>query len=162
MPIKTATRGTGMRDHTTGPLRRRKGQSTVETALVIVIFLAMIYGIMEVSRLVFINAEIENAAREGARYASLRAGVPTATLPAVIAASQAEARKRLVLTGSIPDPVVAFPTTPACPDGRCTFSKVSVTVVYTWTSAIAFVPQFGAGELVLLKLGKLGPIELRS
>ena len=49
----------------------RKGQSTVEFALVAFILVAMLYGIIKVSRLIYINAAVDNGAREGAHYASL-------------------------------------------------------------------------------------------
>ena len=43
----------------------RRGQATVEFALIVVILFTMLYGILEMSRLLFINAELENTAREG-------------------------------------------------------------------------------------------------
>src|SRR6476620_9762475 len=46
------------------------GQATVELALVLLVMFAMLYGIIEIGRLSFINAELENAAREGVDYAS--------------------------------------------------------------------------------------------
>src|SRR5437016_3151371 len=49
----------------------RHGQVTVEFALVLVVLLAVLYGIIEISRLMLINGEIQNAAREGAHYVAL-------------------------------------------------------------------------------------------
>jgi Flp pilus assembly protein TadG len=48
---------------------RTRGQSTVEFALVATIFFTMIFGIIEGGRLLFTYHQINNAAREGARYA---------------------------------------------------------------------------------------------
>src|SRR5438552_5744439 len=51
--------------------RTRKGQTAVEFALVIIVLMALIYGIIEIGRLILINAELENAVREGVHYAAL-------------------------------------------------------------------------------------------
>src|SRR5437868_9412268 len=48
-----------------------RGQAAVEFALVAIILMALLYGIIEISRLLLINAEIENAAREGVHYLAL-------------------------------------------------------------------------------------------
>ena len=48
----------------------RPGQAAVEFALVFIVLVAVIYGILEISRLIFINAELQNAAREASRYAA--------------------------------------------------------------------------------------------
>ena len=45
-----------------------KGQTTVEFALIAFILFAMVYGIIEVSRLIYVNAAVDNGAREGASY----------------------------------------------------------------------------------------------
>src|SRR5947209_20051521 len=50
--------------------RRGPGQATVEFALLMVVLFALLYGILEIGRLLFINAELDNAAREGVHYAS--------------------------------------------------------------------------------------------
>lgn len=50
------------------PWRRLFAQSTVEFALIAVPFFLLIFGIIEGGRLVFTYHEIQNAAREGARY----------------------------------------------------------------------------------------------
>jgi len=50
---------------------RRRGQSIVEFAIVVPILLTMLIGIMEFGWLIKNNLQIANAAREGARAASL-------------------------------------------------------------------------------------------
>lgn len=50
------------------PGRRLFGQSTVEFALIAFPFFLLVFGIIEGGRLVFTYHEIQNAAREGARY----------------------------------------------------------------------------------------------
>ena len=59
---------------------RWRGQATVEFALVATILLALVLGIVEVGRLVFISNELSNAAREGAHYLALHGN--SATWPA--------------------------------------------------------------------------------
>lgn len=49
--------------------KRFKGQGMVELALVLPLFLLLLYGIFEVGRLVFMYSAVLNASREAARYA---------------------------------------------------------------------------------------------
>lgn len=115
-----------------------KGQATVEFALVIVVLMALLFGIIEVSRLIFINAEIDNAAREGARYAAIVPGADNAGLIAVI-------NSKL----SLADHSAVSAPGPTYPDGgRCTFCRVTVDITYQWTSLVPIL--------------KLGPLTLHS
>src|SRR5215207_9104963 len=49
---------------------RARGQAIVEFALVLMILMVMLVGILEVGRLMFMYAAVNNASREAARYAS--------------------------------------------------------------------------------------------
>jgi hypothetical protein len=49
-------------------LKRERAQTMVEFALVFPIVLLITYGLIEVGRLMLINAEVYSSAREGARY----------------------------------------------------------------------------------------------
>jgi len=51
--------------------RRSRGQGIAEFALVIPIFLVMLFGIIDLGRVIWANDALANAAREGARYASV-------------------------------------------------------------------------------------------
>src|SRR3954467_14207972 len=51
--------------------RHSRGQSVAEFALVIPLFLVMLFGIIDIGRVVWANDALANAAREGARYASV-------------------------------------------------------------------------------------------
>ena len=57
-------------------LRRPRdiGQGLVEFALVLPIFLAILIGMVDIGRAVWANNAIANAAREGARYATVHGG----------------------------------------------------------------------------------------
>src|SRR5438132_8229314 len=87
--------------------RRVKGQATVEFAFVLIVLLAMLYGILEISRLMLINAELENGAREAAHYLSRHPGVSGADLKAAIVGP-----KMTLVDSDSPDLVVANPTFP--------------------------------------------------
>jgi Flp pilus assembly protein TadG len=55
--------------------KKEKGQALVEFALTAILFLFLIFGIIEVGRFVFSVAAIRTAAREGARYGSAAGGL---------------------------------------------------------------------------------------
>lgn len=52
--------------------RRSMGQALVEFALAIPIFLILVFGLIDVGRLVYVNNAISQGAREGARYGSVQ------------------------------------------------------------------------------------------
>lgn len=64
------------------PLRRRttrgrvrtRGQGLVEFALVLPVFLLMVFGLIDGARFVYLNSVLSQAAREGARLGSVEAG----------------------------------------------------------------------------------------
>lgn len=53
-------------------IKHLKGQSIVEFALVLPLILLLVFGFMDLGRAVYYYSAIGNAAREGARYASVR------------------------------------------------------------------------------------------
>lgn len=62
--------------------RRSRGQGVAEFALVIPLFLVMLFGIIDLGRVIWANDALANAAREGARYASVTGSsliTPTST-----------------------------------------------------------------------------------
>jgi TadE-like protein len=48
---------------------RRQAAAVIELAAVVIVFLFLLFGIMEYGRFVFVRQVVVNAAREGARYA---------------------------------------------------------------------------------------------
>ncbi len=62
--------------------RRSRGQALVEFALVIPIFLLMLFGLIDIGRLVYLNATLSQAAREGARVGSVEASYRGSADPA--------------------------------------------------------------------------------
>ncbi len=59
--------------------RGREGATLVEFAFVLVLFLTFLFGIMDFSRFLYTYHHLSNAAREGARWASVRGSTWTAT-----------------------------------------------------------------------------------
>ena len=64
--------------HLVDRLHRRRGaqggQALVEFALVIPVFMFIVFGLLDVGRLVYTNSTLAQAAREGARLAAAEAG----------------------------------------------------------------------------------------
>jgi Flp pilus assembly protein TadG len=65
---------------------RRRGQGLVEFALVIPIFLLVLFGLIDVGRYVFLSSTLSQAAREGARLASVEVSYRGSSDPACGAA----------------------------------------------------------------------------
>ncbi len=126
---------------------RESGQAAVEFALVLVVLLAVLYGILEISRLLLINAEVENAAREGVRYAALH---PGATLPSIMDNAVAP---RLALIKA--NDLRLTSTSPMGTAGQ--YSPIQMRAVYTWTSMVNFMP-----DMRTLTLRPLGPLKLEA
>lgn len=118
----------------------RRGQSLVEFALILPIFLILVMGIFDLGRVVYYYSAIHNAAREGVRYGSVQqcdiAGI--------------EDRARHLAAGLedalvIPSPI--FETEGGVP------AYIIVTVEYTFEPVTPLIGVF---------LGSDGSITLRS
>ena len=57
--------------------RRRRGMTIVESALVLSIFLMLLFGIFEYCRFIMVLHVTHNAARDGARYAAVNVNCPS-------------------------------------------------------------------------------------
>ena len=57
------------------------GQALTEVALVAPLFFLLLFGMIDLGRVIWANDVVANAAREGARYASVHAGTPGVTDP---------------------------------------------------------------------------------
>ena len=142
--------------------RRRwaQGQGLVEFALVLPVFLLLLFGLIDVGRLVYMNSVLSQAAREGARLASVEASwlgssdpscgttggpVCPANLAALRADVTAAANRMVAPFGSIStvyiscDPQGSAPsgnwTTASCASntpGAPNYDVVSVRVVLTF------------------------------
>lgn len=59
--------------------RRQRGQSLVEFALVFPVFVMLVFGLIDLGRLVYVDNAIAQAAREGARWGSVQGRSSSAT-----------------------------------------------------------------------------------
>jgi hypothetical protein len=151
-------------------LRRPRGQALVEFALVIPIFLLMLFGIVDAGRYVYMSSVLSQAARESARLASVEAswiGNPTSdpscnqpggpVCPANAAALMTDATNaanRMVAPfGSVTslyiscDPVGSAPTgawttgNPCTTNSGATGHAVSTRVLLTFTPLTPIIAQ---------------------
>lgn len=116
-----------------------KGQATVEFALVLFVLVTILYGVLEVSRLVFVNSELDNGAREAAQYISIN--------PPGTTRYDANTLRTAVLSKmTLVNPSDVTITTQA--DRICDFCPITATVSYRWTTLVPIL--------------KLGPVDLHS
>ena len=89
--------------------RRDRGQALVEVALVAPLFFLMFFGIVDLSRVIWANDVVANAAREGARYASVNAGsIPNQTTQVSADQIRAQALQYVVAGGAGTTVTVCF------------------------------------------------------
>ena len=108
---------------------REAGQSLVEFALVVPIFLILVFGVVDGVRAVFAYNTIANASREGARYAMVHG----ASSSSAVGPGNTSALTTYVqhYTGGLGSSSVTI--TPTWPGGSNTAgSKVKVDVQYHW------------------------------
>jgi len=103
--------------------RHRRGQALVEFALVIPIFVLLIFGLVDLGRAVFISNSLSEAARDGARYGSVQARAFDDTTRGEVA-DWVEDR-----LSAVPSPTVTVTCTPASPAFGCTVNDILVVVV---------------------------------
>lgn len=149
------------------PARRRdRGQTLVEFALVFPVFILLLFGLLDMGRFVYLNSTLSQAAREGARVASVEAswlgssdpscgtfGGPTC--PANVAALRTDVTAAVnrmiapfgpIATGSVylscdaTSPPTGAWTTQSC-NATSSGGLTSVRVVYTFTPITPIVGQ---------------------
>lgn len=137
--------------------RGRRGAATVETAIVILPFLTLVLGMLDLGTAVFRHHVVSQAARQGVRKAIVHGSrAPsgwnggkwgTATYGPV-AANVADPKAQAIapyLSGLDPD---ATNITMEWPDGsNATEKRVRVTVTTTWTPVVTFI--FGGSTQTL-------------
>ena len=114
---------------------RTRGQSLVEFALVIPIFLMMLFAVIDMGRLVYINNALAEGAREGARWGSVQDRSLSAAGRTVVGSQAANS------LAAVPNPVV----TVTCIDGvtaaaTTTCGKGDVLVVQISSPVTMFTP----------------------
>lgn len=113
------------------------GSILIETALVFMLMITMVLGIIEFSIMAYTLSVLEDAAREGVRYASVH-GVDSVSCsgPSVGCADSSSANVVTDITayaGSFSGLIGDMSVTVTYPDGKSTpTSRVQVAIVYTY------------------------------
>ncbi len=125
---------------------RKRGQAVVEFALIAPVFFLLLFSIVEAGRFMFYYETLNNATREGARYAIVNGanalGCPTGP-PAPRSVScdptgeDVKARVRSAAFGVLGSGVTVTPTWYS-DNGRG--STVTVVAAFTYTSLVPLVP----------------------
>ena len=133
---------------------RKRGSAVVEFALAAIILFAFMFGIMDFCRAVYAYEFVTYAARQGARYASVRGsqscqnGVSSPTNPFCATATQIQTYvQSLNLPGIDPGQITAntlWYTGTGCPTGtgvpvNSPGCPVKVVVAYNYSSSIPFL-----------------------
>jgi len=105
-----------------------RGAAAVEFALVLPIFLILVFGIIELSVILYNNAVITNAAREAAR-AGVVLRQPKLTVAQIQAVAQTYAQNQLITFGTVAAPTVTVPSGAGGSFG----TPLTVTVSYSYT-----------------------------
>lgn len=113
--------------------RSRDGVAAVEFALVFPLLLTAFFGVIEVGRLVYVQAALNFAAQEATRFAVVREGQLTTDQIEAYAASQ--------LIGVDKAPTVFTVTAPLDPETAS--SLITVEVRYTHTFLLPLLPVEG-------------------
>lgn len=116
---------------------RRRGQALVEFALVIPIFLLVIFGLVDLGRAVFVNNSLAEAARDGARYASVQA---RSNNDASRAAVEDWVLDRLE---AVPNPTVTVTCVAKTPEFGCVGSGDDLVIVTVETDLDMITPIIG-------------------
>ena len=117
---------------------REKGAAIVEFAIILPLFLTLVFGVMEAGWLFAQEVEIRNAAREGARLAVVDWGTA--------AAVAGETCTRAAISGSGATVAVTHSSTPEPDFDPTSPESVTVTVTKTYDSLTGFL-DFAFGSL---------------
>ncbi len=113
-------------------LRRSRGQSMVEMALLLPVFFALIFGIIELGWYVYNYSALENAARRGSEQAAKEAPLPVNIAKATdgcVMSIRAETVRNLVLIPLANDKISVTYIDPN--EGRKLGNPIEVRVQYT-------------------------------
>lgn len=116
---------------------RARGQSLVEFALVFPLFIVLLFGLIDLGRLAYINNAIAEAAREGARWGTVQGRSVSAADRANVAA------KTRSLMAAVPDPTVTVTCEDVRGTARSTCTKDNILVVRVDTTVGMLTPVIG-------------------
>ncbi len=119
-----------MRPSTHSRWRRQRGQSLLETALMIVVIVTVVFWVFELGWVMYTYSVVADAVNEGVRYAIVHSGGDPAGTQAKVKTFAATSLHDI----SAISPSVSFPDGSSVPPNR-----VRVTVTYTY---IPYLPKF--------------------
>lgn len=97
---------------------RHRGQSLVEFAVVIPLFLLLVFALIDIGRLVYINNALSEGAREAARWGSVQSRAQTAagrtSIQAYAVSSLTAVPNAIVTASCLNDPGIPPGTNVAC------------------------------------------------
>lgn len=102
--------------------RRDRGAAAIEFAIVFPLLFLVLAGIIDFGRAFFIQVQLANSAREGARAAVVLTGAATPA-PAISA-------RALAAVPAVPSPTVGIVS--ACPSGSTAYATVDVSAPIQW------------------------------
>ena len=103
----------------------RRGQALVEFALVVPIFLLLVFGLVDLGRAIYVNNAMAEAARDGARWGSVQARSATPASRDTIAA---EVAGRM---SAVPDATIQVSCVSTIPALGCRTNDILVVEVRT-------------------------------
>ena len=125
---------------------RERGAAAVEFALILPVFLLLIAGAIDLTRMMYTQVVVTNAAREGARMAALGyplTGVASATARVDQAAFNAKPVTASYVFYNGPSIVVSCPSTP----GPTAYAEATVTTTnFQWLMLGNIVTLFGGSS----------------
>jgi hypothetical protein len=124
-------------------IREQTGQTLVEFTLIFLLFIMLLFGIVEGGRLIYDFGIVSQAAREGVRYASVRGS--TCKLPGGPSCTATEAEIKNYVVGK----AIGLLTTanvavswPGPPTGSTAPGKIiSIQTTYPFTPLVWFIPS---------------------
>lgn len=119
------------------PAARRRGMTIVESALVLTVFLMLLFGIFEYARFLLVLHVTSNAARDGARYASVNLDKNTNfdTVPDSVSGNTSVTQYTTDRMGGVNKQITGFAVSVFAVDGAAlatTPSNPTARTGYTW------------------------------
>jgi Flp pilus assembly protein TadG len=102
-----------------------RGQALVEFALVVPIFLLLVFGLVDLGRAIYVNNAMAEAARDGARWGSVQARSAT---PAGLDSIAGEVAARMT---AVPDPTIEVSCVATLPALGCRTNDTLVVEIRT-------------------------------
>jgi Flp pilus assembly protein TadG len=124
---------------------RERGTSLVETAIVMAVLLALVFGIIDFGRAMYTYAFVAQLARQGARWSMVRGSQCTLLDHCNATPSEVQSYVQNLSEGMTdPNSIVVNTTWPSCPLGRSGKAPgcvVMVNVTYPFQFLLPFMPS---------------------